>query len=54
MDFPRLLYALYADYWTKAKTKERLPSYTEFLERLSQASALEDVHKNNDLTEINF
>ena len=37
MDFPRLLYALYADYWTKAKTKERLLSYMEFLEKLSQA-----------------
>tara|TARA_R100000687_G_C6390933_1_gene137231 strand:+ start:221 stop:448 length:228 start_codon:yes stop_codon:yes gene_type:complete len=37
MDYLKLLYALYASYWTKDIHNRTLLSYTEFLEKLSQA-----------------
>ena len=37
MDYLKLSYALYASYWTKDIHSHTLLSYTEFLEKLSQA-----------------
>ena len=37
MDYLELSYALYANFWTKDTRKRKLLSYTEFLEKLSQA-----------------
>jgi|14BtaG_2_1085337.scaffolds.fasta_scaffold171169_1 hypothetical protein len=37
MDYLKLSYALYANYWLKDEPSQTLLSYTEFLEKLSQA-----------------
>ena len=37
MDYLKLSYALYASYWTRDVHSHTLLSYTEFLEKLSQA-----------------
>ena len=37
MDYLELSYELYASFWTKDTRKQKLLSYTEFLEKLSQA-----------------
>ena len=37
MDYLKLSYGLYVNFWTKDTRKRKLLSYTEFLEKLSQA-----------------
>ena len=42
MDYLKLSYELYVNFWTKDTRKQALLSYTEFLEKLSQALVRDD------------
>ena len=50
MDYLKLSYALYANYWQKDAHNRILLSYTEFLEKLSQA-LIQEGETRNILTE---
>jgi len=69
MDYLKLSYALYANYWQKDAHNRILLSYTEFLEKLSQALVQDEesreilmatvdkvtsTENNNSLTDIKF
>ena len=42
MDYLKLSYELYVNFWTKDTRKQKLLDYTEFLEKLSQALVREE------------